>query len=161
MRTVISLCLILMFVSCVSNKKEADVLLKNPSIIDTYTKGSAKEFNYNYITSEKLQEFYELLLLEKTYPEFKDDIALQIKSMSSEDIKIPDSINVIAVKNVKQIGPINQISNTVQEIKLSFDVVTNTTTYKDSIYAKLTTNRITKEGSKLLSTKITFSKSGH
>ena len=66
MRLTISLCLIFILTSCannVSDKKEADILLKSPSIIDTYTKGNAKQFNYNYITSEKLQEFYELLLL--------------------------------------------------------------------------------------------------
>lgn len=112
-------------------------------------------FIHEDLSTQKLQEMYDLLSLKLKHPEFEETINSQLKTYTNDSINIPNSTDVI-IKNIKLKEEIIQVSDSAQKMKLYYDVVSNNTIQKDSIWATITINKITFEGNKKKSKKIKF-----
>jgi len=96
--------------------------------------------------------------LRQKHPEFKEEIRSQIKSLSESNLTISDSIDIISVENLRQVGAVLQFGDSLQKIKFYFNVITENGVREDSITAVLRAQKVTIEQQEVMSTKVTFEK---
>lgn len=108
----------------------------------------------NTILKQKLQEYHDLLLLEKTNPEFSDEIKGQLKKLSDEKLNTDSTENKINIENISFLSSPEKISDSIQKIRFSY----KTNTKIDSLIAVVKTIPIVIEGQTIWSTQITFEK---
>ncbi len=118
----------------------------------------SKVFNYETLASKKLMDYFELVRLRQEHPEFKKDITLQLQNLFHDTFYLTNYQHVESITNIKQMEEIIKISDSVQKIKLYFDVNTDNKTYKDSTLAIITTKSVIIDGDTLTSTKVAFEK---
>ncbi len=159
----------LAIVSCAKDKSKnmeaitVEAAEVNYEIADdkTYLKADngTKEFLYENIASQKLLDLYDLSLLQKRHPEFKEDINAQLKELTADSIVVNNYRDKVSIQNIHQDGPLTRVSDSVQEMKLYFNIVSNGTITADSIYVKIISKTITLEDKNMITSKIRFSKS--
>lgn len=92
-----------------------DILVDNVSdfIIDTIhtieSETSFKDLN-NSIIESKLQEYYDLLILKRSYPEFEKEIENQLSNIASFNDTLPKNIEKVVIGDIK-IRKINALEN--------------------------------------------------
>lgn len=155
MKIMLSLCLLMFIVSCARHDKESlyDNIEDNYDYEDFMYEADA----YRNLIEQKLQDLYDLLVLQKQYPAFKDDIELQLRRFSEDSIAIPEGATKVLIENVQQIGELQYISDAVQHLKLRFDMVIKNVIKTDSVTATIIHDKITMDDEQILTTKITFS----
>ena len=155
--------MILFFASC-SNRAEKNMEF-SPVDIDDYndqiedleiSRIESNSMRYINLSQDKLQEMYDLVALKQSHPEFKKTIESQLKNYTL------DSLITIAkeesyIKNVKIKEKIIQVSDSVQKMKLYYDIVSVTSTKPDSIWAEVITNTLVIDGETKIANKIKFS----
>lgn len=112
--------------------------------------------NYETLASQKLQEYFDLMQLQETHPEFKEDVLVQLKSLSQDANLSKKYINLDSVKNIRSIGDILKISDSVQKLKLEFDVMSKGKMTHDSIEALIITKTVMMDTDSITSNKIVF-----
>jgi hypothetical protein len=162
MKKLIYVFMILMMASC-SNRASKN-MEGAPVNVDDYIvevedfETSKPEYNtikYTDLSKEKLQEMYDLVTLKQSHPEFEETIISQLKNYTSDSLinfKKTESI----IKNVKIKGGIIQLSDSVQKMKLHYDVVSGSSIHSDSIWAEVTTSTLVIDGQTKTSNKIKF-----
>ena len=163
MKKLICVFMILFFASC-SNRAEKNMEF-SPVDIDDYndqiedleiSRIESNSMRYINLSQDKLQEMYDLVALKQSHPEFKKTIESQLKNYTL------DSLITIAkeeshIKNVKIKEKIIQVSDSVQKMKLYYDIVSVTSTKPDSIWAEVITNTLVIDGETKIANKIKFS----
>jgi len=163
MKKILFLLLIFIVASCSKSKQEAPIeaieaneehmmLEDEPMIANT------EVFTYQHLIEQKLQDYYDLLALKSQHPEFIEDITLQLEELSEGEISITNNRQKVLIKNVKQIGISEQVSDSIQKITIQFDILNDSISKTDSISAIIKTKKIILEDTKVVSTKIIFSK---
>lgn len=115
-----------------------------------------KTVDYEAIAKQKLQEYVDLKLLQQQHPEFKSGITAKLEALSEDDIDIfPDSLET-DIKNISQISEARRLNDSVTELRLSFDIVSEKSTRKDTLYALILSRTIQLDGLERISTKMTF-----
>ena len=116
------------------------------------------ETNYSFetISEQKLKEYFDLLKLKQAHPDFKEDIVLQLKKFSSDSTIGLNYPKDFSIENISQVGPMQRLSDSVQHIKLSYDVVGTTKTFKDSILVIISQKNIRLDSEVITSTQIRF-----
>jgi len=155
--------LLFIVISCSEAKREAPLMESKTTEMSSEVSpvdriALEESFAFQYVTQQKLQDYYDLMVLLKQYPEFKEDITLQLKEISKEKITIPDYTQLIRIENLQQLGDIQQVSDSIQKIDLQFDIIDNTNIKKDTITAQIITKKIQLDNTEVVSTKIVFSK---
>jgi len=157
---------VLMILSCKNETTKnmietssATEAVEDISLIET-AKPSAEIFKYQELSTIKLQELYDLLTLKHEHPEFKESIESQLKNYTN-DIMINSNKSESLIKNIKLKGDLIKVSDSVQKMKLYYDIVSNSLIQKDSIWAEVTTNHININGKKIESKKIKFTTNPH
>ncbi|MCP5064755.1 MAG: hypothetical protein GY936_20150 [Ignavibacteriae bacterium] len=112
-------------------------------------------FVYEELSTQKLQEMYDLISLKHKHPEFAETIKSQLKDYTNENVITSISSEVL-IKNIQLEDEIIQVSDSVQKMKLSYDVISNNSTQKDSIWAIISTKIIFVDGEKVKTKKIKF-----
>ncbi len=164
MKKLVNIFVVLLIISCANERKsEAPIEVVNMEKTETVLENSAMEdvkeaFTFQHLTEQKLQDYFDLLVLKQQHPEFIDDIRAQLHELSEDSIIISYFPQEVDIKNVQQIGETQQISDSIQKIKLRFDISTNDSVKKDSIIAIIKTKRITLDNEELISTKVVFTK---
>ena len=166
MRKLVYIFIALLLISCANNKKEVPTeaiesvdMEKTETVFESAALEDKKEaFSYQYLTEQKLQDYYDLLVLQQQHPEFKEDITAQLQELSNDVTAIPDSTQKITIKNVQQMGATLKISDSVQKIRLLFDIVTESTNKRDSITAIVSTKKVYLDQQEVISTKVVFEK---
>ncbi len=156
----------LLLISCANNRKEVPMeaiesveMDKTETVLESAAFEDAKEtFTYQHQTEQKLQDYYDLLVLQQQHPEFIEDITAQLQELSKDVIAIPDATQNIIIKNVQQIEEILQLSDSTQKIKLRFDIIAGNSITRDSITATISTKKIRLDNEELIATKVLFSK---
>ena len=156
MRKILSLIILIFLIYSCSRSKEMK------SVNDSYKKEAVieksaiitEQFKYQIITKQKLQEYYDLLVLQKKHPEFKDDILAQLQKISSINKKLKDT-NSIKINNLELIST-NKTSETERRIKISFDVISNNKIKKDTTIVLIKTKKVIIDNRELVSNKIRF-----
>lgn len=110
------------------------------------------------LAEAKLKDFFELLLLEQKHPEFKEDIRLQIQSLSETALNISDSLPIVSIEYKGHSGEIIRYGDTLQKLKFYFNLTTKNGVREDSITAVLRTQKVMVELQEVTATKVTFEK---
>ena len=156
MRKILSLIILIFLIYSCSRSKEMkpvnysykkESVIEKPVII-------TEQFKYQIITKQKLQEYYDLLVLQKKHPEFKNDILAQLQKISSINKKLKDT-NSIKINNLELIST-NKTSETERRIKISFDVISNNKIKKDTTIVLIKTKKVIIDNRELVSNKIRF-----
>ena len=124
------------------------------------------ESNFKYYTlnqdqafiSQKLQDFYDLLALQSKHPEFKDDVALQLKDYTKDSLNIYKNEDVVSINNIKLMSQSIRLDENTIKIQIQFDVKSNFKKTTDSIYAYITKKETVIDGESFISSKVIFSK---
>ena len=153
----------LLLFSCANSNKEASI-----SDIDFSENEVVGNTNINleeativtntHLAESKLKDYFELLVLQQKHPEFNEEIQSQIQSLSEANLTISDSLDILSVENLRQIGPVLQFGDSLQKIKFYFSVITENGVREDSITAVLRAQKVTLEQQEVMSTKVTFEK---
>lgn len=150
---------ILLCISCANKNKEmnaeADVVLKRNM---EYLKIEEREVSLENLTTQKLNEYFELLQLNNEHPEFNEDIQQQLNTLSKQSLFKVGDLTPISIKNIHQIGNVEKVSDSVQKIKLLYTVTFGSREITDSIYASIFFKTIQIEEVETLSSKVIFSK---
>ncbi len=117
-----------------------------------------EKFAFENITTLKLQEYFDLLVLEKKHPEFKKELELQIRKMANFNFPIDSLSTNIKIKNIKQIGNLVRVSDTSQRLKISFDINTTTSSKNDSIAMLVHSKTILIDTQEMTTTQVVFEK---
>lgn len=150
--------------SCANERKnEAPIegvnMEKTETMLESTAFEDAKEaFTFQHLTEQKLQDYFDLLVLQQQHPEFIEDIRTQLHELSEDSIIISYFPQKVDIKNIQQIGETQIISDSIQRIELRFDIITNNSVKKDSITAIIKTKTITLDNEELSSTKVVFTK---
>lgn len=112
--------------------------------------------SFENLASQKLVDYFDLLRLQQEYPEFTEDIQLQLKKYTLDSTFHKNYQHIKSIENIRQIGDIVQVSDSVRQIKLHFDLLIDKTTITDSILAKILFKKIIIENSSTKSYKVQF-----
>lgn len=154
----VSIIILLIFIfSCSKARKEAD-MMKNEVLIETTNEDSYEEFEFQNISKQKLQDLYDLLVLQNKHPEFTTDIIKQLKEISKDSISISNKIENITINNIAVIESIQKISDSIQIQKIDFDITSNLGTSKDTLLVMIKTKKVRIDDEQFESTQVTFKK---
>ncbi len=165
MKKLLYIFITLFIISCANNKKEAAMdavesveMEQNKTTIleSTAIEDMSGVFQYQQITTQKLQDYFDLSILQQQHPEFKEEITTQLQELSKDILIIADSTQQVIIENVQQLSEIQRVSDSVQKIKIRFDIRTNNSVKNDSITAIITTKKIRLDDKEVISTKILF-----
>ena len=154
MKNVVYIFFILIIVSCNNHRKMKS---ENSAVEfeDVITGNKTLESNkFENLSTQKFNDYIDLLKLKDKHPEFKADIIEQLQSISKDSlIHIRDASNFL-VKNVRQENGIEHISDSVQKIKLVYDVVLDGRKIEDSVFALITTKVVVIDNKETVSHKV-------
>lgn len=91
-------------------------------------------------STQKLNEYVELIQLKQQHPEFESDINAQLLSFTKDNELIFNYDNGFTISNIEQIGKPERASDSVEIFTLKFTVETNSRTFKDSILTRVTSH---------------------
>ncbi|SNR14212.1 hypothetical protein [Tenacibaculum jejuense] len=154
MKQLIYIILVLLFMSCANKEMNK----KYDFTTESHMKTSALEITKYELLSEKFNQYFDLLKLKATHPDFKDNIITQLQDLSQNGILEINQIEEATVQNIEVTNEIKIISDSIEKIKINYDLVTSKSTVKDSIYAYKTSSEIIIDGVTFPSLKIKFSK---
>jgi len=151
-------------ISCANERKNEspieDVSIeKTETVLESTAFEDVKEtFTFQHLTEQKLQDYFDLLVLKQQHPEFIADIRAQLQELSKDSVINADFPQKVAIKNVQQIGETLQVSDSIQKIRLRFDIIANNSIKKDSITAIIKTKKVSLDNEEFISTKVKFTK---
>jgi hypothetical protein len=164
MKKIVYIIIIFLIVSCKNETKNKSFEVYDIEPVgiedydDSFEFSIIKSFNYEKLINLKLQDYFDLKVLEQQHPEFKDAIKKQLYALSNDDIDVSNFSTKITIENIRQIGKPIIVSDSVQKLKLHFDIVTEQNKTTDSIIATIINKSVVIDNEKRLSTKIIFSK---
>lgn len=151
--------LYIMIIICAWSCKNHDAMeLKSIEIEDTNTvsKPIASDFTEIDLITQKLQEYYDLSVLQQQFPELEKELTSQIKALSNSEASVSSHTKDISIKNVSQIGSSKQLSDTITELVLKFEIHSEKRTQIDTITALVKTSKITIDNEDFTTRKIEF-----
>jgi len=163
MNRLIYIFVVLFITSCANNRKEAATeavdMEKTETVLEsTATEDAEEVFTFQHLTEQKLQDYFDLLVLQEQHPEFIDDIRTQLQELSKDSVIKADFPQKVAIQNVQQVGETLQVSDSIQKIRLRFDIIANNSIKKDSITAIIKTKKVSLDNEEFISTKVKFTK---
>lgn len=155
----ISLVLLIML-SCkeqaMKNDKAYEVV--EETFIEDDVSGISEINSYETLSIQKLTEYFDLLKLKAEHPEFEESIISQLENYTSESLIKGVLSRGFTIENIDQMGGVKKISDSVSKIQFQFDIVSENTTLKDSVFAIVTSKDVVLEGEVLKSIKVLLSK---
>lgn len=151
--------LYIMIIICAWSCKNHDAMeLKNIEVEDanTVSKPIASDFTEIDLITQKLQEYYDLSVLQQQFPELEKELTSQIKALSNSEASVSSHTKDISIKNVSQIGSSKQLSDTITELVLKFEIHSEKRTQIDTITALVKTSKITIDNEDFTTRKIEF-----
>ena len=167
MKKILFVFIVFIMVSC---KNEAT---KSSSEIETTTEGvrmdmereefyipentinDTKYFEHKELTTEKLQELYDVLTLIQKHPEFRESLKSQLKTFTEDSLTVDTSSEII-INNLRIKGPVLKPDDSTQRMKLLFNATSKTNRIQDSILAEVTFKTIIIDGKEMQSKKVKF-----
>lgn len=152
MRKIILLVSLIFLVSCAKN---VPVLNEKSDIEETFL---VKEYSIPSLVKEKFLEFYDLKILLKNKPEFKESIEKRLSNFKLDSSNILELNRNSTIKNLKIIESDSLNINTSLRLKIIFDINEKTTSKKDSLIVFVFEKNFTLDGEKITSKKIKFAR---
>ncbi len=142
--------------SCMNNKdtKESMPSIMTEDMDDSYRIENSN-FNTTTLAQQKLQEYYDLSLLQKHHPEFESDIKLQLSKFADLPLNISNTIQEITIKNVTEISH-QKLTDSTSKLRLRYEVTSKKGSSFDTISAIIKTKIITLNNEIITTNKLTF-----
>ena len=115
-------------------------------------------FLYKNMTTEKLQEFLDLIALQNKHPEFSEEIKSQLKNYTKDSLSNYKTIEDVLIKNIELQGAIIKLNDTIEKMKITFDLISKNDIKQDSIWAEVTTHVVELNGKQMQSRKVRLNK---
>ncbi|MDO5978079.1 hypothetical protein [Flavivirga spongiicola] len=145
--------------SCMNNKDEnresaAPMMVEESDDLSGYeTKNTG--FSITTLAEQKLQEYYDLSLLQKHHPEFENDIKLQLNKLADTLLILPNTTREIIIKNVTKID-YQKITDSTSKLRLHYEVISDRGNTFDTISAIIKTKTIMVNNETITTRKLTF-----
>jgi len=152
MRKIIFLVSLFVLISCANNTAKLD---EKSIIDDTF---SVKKYSTSSLVKEKFLEFYDLKLLLKSKPEFKESIDSRLANFKLDSDNILDLRDDSKISNIKTTEILINKSNDSDSIgvKLLFDIEEKNKTKKESVIGIVTKEDIIIDNKRIYSSKVKF-----
>ena len=111
--------------------------------------------SYMELTEQKLNEIYEKAYLNEKHTDFKIKIDSSVINLLLNDANL-DLSTQPEIKNVRQLGPTKPISDTVDEITISYEVHANQLVQKDTVTARISKSVIEIDGDNYINMNLEF-----
>ena len=98
------------------------------------------------------------LQLKNAHPDFEENIITQLQELSQNEILEINSVKDGKIGNIQVTDEIIIVSDSIEKIKVNYDLVTSEKTIKDSIYAYKISSTTVIDNVTFPSLKIKFSK---
>lgn len=133
-------------------------LNKEAAIDEVTSKVAEFEKGENAIFKEKLTRYFDLLKLKEIHPDFETDLISQLQNLSQNEIIEIKNLEGINIENITVVNNISTVSDSIEKVKLTYNIVGKNISKKDSIYAYKTTTEIMIDGYPVKSFDIKFAK---
>ncbi|AUC82165.1 hypothetical protein CW733_08500 [Lacinutrix sp. Bg11-31] len=124
---------------------------------ETTTNNKTETFEFKELTTEKLQELYDVLTLIQKHPKFKDSLTSQLKTFTKDSLAVPKSLE-ITIDSLRLKGSVLKPNDSTQKMKLLYNVTSKNNKTQDSIWAEITFKTINVDGKQMQSKKLKFNK---
>lgn len=109
-------------------------------------------------SEKKFKEFYDLNILLRDYPDFKEDLEKRIDNFITENGKIFEINDSIKIVNIRQKESPTKLSDSVELTQILFDIRNKNNIKTDSVYALITKKKIVIDGKEVTSKKVKFTR---
>nr|WP_321230789.1 hypothetical protein [uncultured Psychroserpens sp.] len=90
------------------------------------------------ISTQKLNEYFELVKLKQQHPEFESDINEQLLSFTTDSLSVLNYGSDFTISNIQQTGNRKIISDSVEVFTLKYTVTTDSKIFQDSVLTRIT-----------------------
>ena len=137
---------------------EMDITVKETFMLEqTQPDFKTETFDHKELTTEKLQELYDVLMLIQKHPEFKESLTSQLNTYTKDSLTAIINKDIV-VDNLRLKGNILKPNDSTQKMKLLYNKTSQNNRTLDSIWAKITFKTVTIDGKEMQSKKIKFEK---
>ena len=148
-------------ISCANNSPEQNLKafeINDVEIHEATSESEAESFVYEKMIGQKLQDYYDLSVLQIKHPDFKETIEQQLRRISKDSSILDIPNEKLWIHNVRQHGKHQELSDSIHKIKIIFDIVGENFLKKDSITAIIKNKVIILDEKKTQTISISFSK---
>lgn len=89
------------------------------------------------ISTQKLNEYVELLKLKQDHPDFESEINAQLSSFTKDHLPLSDYPEEFTISDIHQIGDTRLEADSLELFTLGFTVHTDSKTFKDSVLTRV------------------------
>ena len=157
MKNIIYILIIVVFISCKHNEAMKSVSADMEIESTMEEEISSETFSYEKLSTQKLEEYLDLIKLKQQHPEFEADINKQLLSFTNDNsiLNYPEGFTI---SNIKQLGTTKFISDSLQTFTIGFDITTASGSFKDSLLTEIKSKEVYIGTTKKVSQKLRFSK---
>lgn len=119
---------------------------------------SLMENTESSFSEKKFKEFYDLNILLRDYPDFKEDIEQQIGNFITGEETIFNISDSLKIENIRQKELPTRLSDSVEMTQMLFDIKTKNEIKTDSVYAIIMKKKIIMDGKEVISKKVKFTR---
>lgn len=145
--------------SCMNNKeaKQESATSIMAEEIDDMDSHQIKNVNFSLTTlaEQKLQEYYDLSLLQKQHPEFENDIKLQLTKLADAPLNLPHTVKEVHIKNTIEID-YQKMTDSTSKLRLRYEITSEQGSTFDTISVIIKTKTITVNNVTITTNKLTF-----
>ena len=134
------------------NADAAEIQESSVSMEDT----AISEADFTKMSSEKLQEYADLLMLETQHPQFKDQIRQQLLNISETNLLQTTHSDSLQVLRMRQLGNAERVSDYLDRIHYAYTLSAGNTLVQDTLVARIAKQYVLIDDRETISYKITF-----
>jgi len=147
----------LLLLAC-AEAPERDSLKELESVETTFEEGTSEEaFEYATLTEQKLQEYFDLLIVKNKHPEFSETIETQLQAFAIDSLSFTTNQDSVDVKNLHRIGNGQMVNDSIEKLKIGFTIGSLRQYKTDTVTAYITTNKVMVDGVESRNITIIFS----
>lgn len=136
MKNILYILVLLFIVSCKNETMKsvsADMEVSTDAVESTVNSNALQD-----ISTQKLNEYFELIQLKQLHPEFESDINAQLLSFTNGHKSFKNYEEGFMVSNIQHSGKSKTLSDSVEVFTLKYTVTTHSKIFKDSIKTYVT-----------------------
>ncbi len=136
--------------------KNVDAAESQKSSVSMEETETVSEPDFTEMSSLKLQEYADLLMLETQHPEFKEQIRQQLLNISESNLLQTTHSDSLRVLRMRQLGDAERVSDSLERIHYTYTISADDTLLRDTLVAKIAKQYVLIDGRETISYKITF-----
>ena len=154
MKRLIYIIVVLLISSC-ANAPSMD---KKSTSEEILFEASDSKMDDSSILKEKLTTYFDLLKLKEKHPGFATDLNSQLQNLSQNKIIEVKNLEASSIENISISNNVLKVFDSIERIKIAYNIVHKDSTIKDSIFAYKTSTEIIIDGYPVKSFDIKFAK---